>query len=224
MRRDLARDYSTMTSAPLLFDLDGTLIDSLPDIAASANHLRKSFGLDPAPLSVARSYVGDGVMVLMERCLAELGPFEPHREQAVETYFSHHLEQCTRLVAPYPEVETHLRRWADGGRPMAVVTNKSTLFVHRILDHLELTRYLPVAICGDTLGLKKPDPAPVHEALSRLGVPTDGAMMVGDSLQDLRAGRAAGIRTAAVLFGFSDAAVLRAEGADEYWRSFGEIE
>ena len=106
---------------------------------------------------------------------------------------------------------------------MAIVTNKPTRFTSRILEHLELTRYLPVAICGDTLDVKKPDPAPLREALRRLGAPLDAGMMVGDSVQDLRAGKAAQLRTAAALFGFRSEEELRAEGADEYWSAFGEV-
>lgn len=217
MRETIAR----MTGGPLLFDLDGTLIDSLPDILASANHLRASFGLPDLPAETARSYVGDGVFVLMERCLSDLGPFEPRREQAWSVWVDHHLEQCTRLVQPYPGVTDWLARWQDADRPMAVVTNKPARFTLRILDHLELTQYLPVVISGDTLAAKKPDPAPLREALNQLGVPGDDATMVGDSVQDLRAGKAAGLRTAAALFGFRSEEELRSEGADEYWASFG---
>ncbi len=211
-----------MPPSPLLFDLDGTLIDSLPDICASANYLRNHYGLPSVPMEVASRWVGDGVFVLMERGLAELDrPFEEIREEAWHTYSEHHYDQCIRLVRPYPGVVEHLTAWHAEGRPMAVVTNKPSRFAARILDHLDLSQYLPVAVCGDTLDVKKPAPDPLHEALHRLGATADGAMMVGDGLQDLRAGKAAGLRTAAVLFGFRDADELRAEGADEYWSSFG---
>ena len=191
-----------MPQTPLLFDLDGTLIDSLPDILASANHLRGAFDLPEIPPETARGFVGDGVIVLMQRCLAELGPFEPLRDRAWQLWVEHHLDQCTQLVEPYPGVIDNLVRWHAEQRPMAVVTNKPTQFTTRILEHLQLTRYLPVAICGDTLSVKKPDPEPLREALRQLGQPLDAGTMVGDSVQDLRAGKAAGLRTVAVLFGF----------------------
>lgn len=217
MRETIAR----MSRGPLLFDLDGTLIDSLADILASANHLRGVFGLPPLPAETARSYIGDGVFVLIERCLQELGPIDPHRDAAWDTWREHHAEQCTRLVRPYPGVIDWLTRWRDEGRAMAVVTNKAERFTQPILEHLELTQFLPVVISGDTLPRKKPDPAPLREALRRLGVTGDGGTMVGDSVQDLRAGKAAGLRTAAALFGFRAEQELREEGADEYWSSFG---
>lgn len=210
-----------MHQTPLLFDLDGTLIDSLPDILASANHLRAEFGLPGIRPETARGFVGDGVVKLMQRCLSDLGPFEPLRDRAWQTWVDHHLHQCTKLVEPYPGVVDNLARWHAEQRPMAVVTNKPTQFTIRILDHLELTRYLPVAICGDTLAVKKPDPEPLREALRRLGQPLNAGTMVGDSIQDLRAGKAAGLRTTAVLFGFRSEQELRAEGADEYWAVFG---
>ena len=112
-------------------------------------------------------------------------------------------------------------KWRAEQRPMAVVTNKPTQFTTRILEHLQLTPYLPVAICGDTLSVKKPDPEPLREALRRLGQPLNAGTMVGDSVQDLRAGKAAGLRTVAVLFGFRSEEELRGEGADEYWTTFG---
>ncbi len=211
-----------MPPAPLIFDLDGTLADTLGDICASANHLRRAFGLDPAPLAVARAWVGDGAAAMLERALAEVGPFD--RERAWATYAAHHLQQCTRLVQPYPGVAARLALWRAEGRPMAVVTNKPRMFTERILAHLGLSALLPIAVCGDTLPVKKPDPEPLREALRRLGAPAGRGMTVGDGLQDLRAGKAAGLRTAAVLFGFRDPAVLRAEGADEYWVAFGVVE
>ena len=210
-----------MPALSMLFDLDGTLIDSLADLRASANHLRAAFGLPPVSAEIARTYVGDGVFKLMERSLAELGPFEPVREVAWRIYAEHHIEQCTALVRPYPGVREHLALWRSEGRRLAVVTNKQQRFVAKILAHLELTDCFAAVICGDTLAVKKPDPEPLHEALRRVGGAAPEALMVGDSLQDLRAGKAAGTRTAAALFGFTDAAVLRAEGADEYWDRFG---
>jgi phosphoglycolate phosphatase len=205
----------------MLFDLDGTLIDSLADLRASANHLRAAFGLPPVSAEIARTWVGDGVFKLMERSLAELGPFEPLRDRAWRIYSEHHIEQCTALVRPYSGVREHLARWRSGGRSLAVVTNKQERFVTKILAHLELSDFFAAVICGDTLAVKKPDPEPVREALRRIGGAAAQALMVGDSLQDLRAGKAAGVRTAAVLFGFTDPALLRAEGADEYWVEFG---
>jgi phosphoglycolate phosphatase len=211
-----------MTKPAYLFDLDGTLADTLADIAASVNHVRTAHHLPALTTVQVRGFVGDGALKLLERALAEVGAFETIRDTAWQIYREHHLAQCTVHVQPYPGVVRWLERWHAERRPLGVVTNKSSAFVLRILEHLDLARFFPVVICGDTLPFKKPDPRPLRVALERLGAAHGQAMMVGDGLQDLRAGKAAGLRTAAVLFGFRDEALLRAEGADEYWRRFGE--
>jgi phosphoglycolate phosphatase len=129
-------------------------------------------------------------------------------------------------VQPYPGVLDQLAAWRAAGRPLALVTNKPRLFAERILDHVGLAPLLDACVFGDTLPQRKPDPAPLREALRLLGFAADrpppaAGTMVGDGVQDLRAGKAAGLRTAAVLFGFHPEERLRAEGADEYWRAFG---
>ncbi|MHC5063388.1 MAG: HAD family hydrolase [Planctomycetota bacterium] len=209
-----------MSKPAILFDLDGTLVDSLGDIAASANFVREQHGLESLAEHEVRRMVGDGAAKLLERALADLpGPVDHAAAMAV--YVEHHLDQCTRLVQTYPGVTEHLRRWQAAGHPMAVVTNKPERFARQILDHLELDELLPVLIGGDSSPARKPSPIPIQAALERLGAGAEGAMMVGDGLQDIRAGKAAGLKTAAVLFGFRDESTLRAEGADEYWREFG---
>lgn len=207
---------------PLLLDLDGTLADTLEDIRASTNHVRGAFHLEPLPSDAVRDLVGNGVLSLLENALADTGPFEAVRERAWSLYREHHDHQCVVHVQLYPGAREHLARWTDQGRPLAVVTNKPESFARAILDHLELTPYLPVLVGGDTTPFKKPSPEPIWAALERLGVPRRPAVMAGDSPNDLRAGRAAGVTTIAALYGFRDESELRSEGADIYWRSFGE--
>jgi len=208
---------------PFLFDLDGTLADTLADIAASVNHVRARYGLPPLDLATVRAMVGDGARTLLGRALAELqaGPDRTLPERAFACYFAHHQGQCTVLVQPYPGVRAHLTRLHGAGHPLAVVTNKPESFARRILAHLQLAELLPVVFGGDSLPSRKPDPAPLHAALQALGQPPGRGTMVGDSEQDLRAGKAAGLRTIACLFGYRPAALLAAEGADEYWTAFG---
>lgn len=209
-----------MTLPPLLLDLDGTLVDSLADIAASANHVRAAFGLGPLSHGAVRAMVGDGAALLLRRALAELG--EPvDVATAWPIYDEHHRQQCTDMVVPYPGVVSHLDAWHEAGRRMAVVTNKPERFARQILEHLALDRYFSAVVGGDTTPVRKPDPAPLHAALEALGAAPADAFMVGDGIQDLRAGRAAGTRTIAALYGFRDEASLRAEGADSFWSAFG---
>lgn len=219
------RPRVTEPRQPFLFDLDGTLCDTLADIAASANHVRASHGLPPAPLAALRAMIGDGALTLLRRALADLRPQPPPDDacwqRAWTLYQEHHAVQCTVHAQPYPGVRAHLERWAGAGHPLAVVTNKPERFARPILHHVGLADLLPVVIGGDTLPQKKPDPAPLREALRRLGQPDRSGTMVGDGETDLRAGRAAGLRTIAVLYGYRPEAALRAVGADEYWTRFG---
>ncbi len=216
-----------MTPQPtFLFDLDGTLADTLDDIAASTNFVRAAHGLPPVAAQTVRSFVGDGARTLLRRALADVlpkahEPLEAFLDAAFATYAEHHQEQCLQLVRAYPGVHAFLAaRHAEGCR-MAVVTNKPERFAVPIVAHLGLGEYLPVVIGGDTLPVRKPDPAPLRLALQQLGVDGKGVTMVGDGVQDLRAGKAAGMGTVACLFGFGEAAALRAEGADAYWWMFG---
>jgi phosphoglycolate phosphatase len=108
---------------------------------------------------------------------------------------------------------------------LACVTNKESRLARQLLQRHHLAAAFYLLIGGDTLPQKKPDPAPIRLALQRLGIPDElaaAAVMVGDGVQDLRAGKAAGLRTIGCLFGYGDPAALRAEGADTFWRAFGE--
>lgn len=216
-----------MTPQPtFLFDLDGTLADTLADIAASADFVRAAHGLPPAGLRAVRTFVGDGARTLLRRALNEALPADPAAQEpfldaAFATYAEHHREQCLRQVRLYPGVREFLSAQHARGARMAVVTNKPERFAVPIVRHLGLADLLPVVVGGDTLPVRKPDPAPLHLALQRLGAGVGDATMVGDGVQDLRAGKAAGLRTIACLFGFGDPAALRAEGADVFWSTFG---
>jgi phosphoglycolate phosphatase len=213
---------------PFLFDLDGTLADTLGDIAASTNHVRTAHGLPAVPVATVRSFVGDGARTLLRRALHEVLPAAPAAadaalDAAFAAYCAHHAVQCTATVQLFPGVRSHLELLARAGHPLAVVTNKPERFALPIVRHFGLHELLPVVVGGDTLPVKKPDPAPLHHALQQLGCDASGATMVGDGVQDLRAGKAAGARTIACLFGYGEPMALRAEGADTFWRGFGEL-
>jgi phosphoglycolate phosphatase len=225
------RQYTgrVVAPTPFLFDLDGTLADTLADLAASANHVRRRHGLAPVAPAVVRTFVGDGARMLLCRALDSALPVEPAaRERALDAAFAeyvvHHQQQCTVHVRAFPGVREHLLALQARGHPLAVVTNKPERFALPIVRHLGLHELLPVVVGGDTLPQKKPDPAPLRHALHRLGAPPDEGTMVGDGVQDLRAAKAAGLRTIACLFGYGDPAALRREGADRYWRAFAQPE
>ncbi|HZN39649.1 MAG TPA: HAD-IA family hydrolase [Planctomycetota bacterium] len=212
--------------SPFLFDLDGTIADTLADIAASTNHVRGHNGLPPLPETAVQAFVGDGARTLLQRALADVLPDEPAaRERAIDAafaiYVAHHGHQCTVHVRLFPGVREHLANLHERGHGLAMVTNKPERFAVSIVRHLGLPDLLRVVIGGDTLPQKKPDPAPLQHALRRLGWTQDTGTMVGDGVQDLRAAKALGLQTIACLFGYGDPLRLRAEGADRYWQAFG---
>lgn len=219
---------------PFLFDLDGTLADTLADIAASTNHVRARHGLPALPDATVRTFVGDGARTLLARALHDVLPAEAAaRERALDAAFDvygeHHQQQCTVHARLYPGVREHLQALHGAGHALAVVTNKPERFAVPLVAHLGLTPLFRCVLGGDSLPVKKPDPAPLRHALRQLGWPGDAASlamttMVGDGVQDLRAGRAAGVRTIGCLFGFGEPAKLRAERADGYWRAFGVVD
>lgn len=208
---------------PFLFDLDGTLADTIADIAASTNHVRQTLGLAPLAVAAVRASVGHGATTLLQRALPELGyPPDDRRWRDVRArYDDHHLDQCVRTASLYPRVRDHLERLHAAGHPLAIVTNKPERFALRVATHLGLDPLLRAVIGGDTLPQKKPDPAPLLLALRHCGQDGGPGTMVGDGETDLRAGRAAGLRTIACLYGYRSEAQLRAVGADEYWHRFG---
>jgi phosphoglycolate phosphatase len=209
-----------MPPPPFLFDLDGTLVDSLEDIRSSANHVRALAGLPPVDRAAAAALVGDGAYALLERALRG-NPRGLVVEEVFGAWLEHHERECTRAVRPYDGAFEWLAARQREGVPLAVVTNKPERIARRVLEHVGFAGLFDVVIGGDTTAEKKPSPLPLREALRRLGLDGAGGTMVGDGQQDLRAGRAAGLATIGVLFGFDPETVRRSGLADGYWIRFG---
>ncbi len=178
-----------MKRTTCLFDLDGTLVDSVADLAGSVNLLRGELALPPLPVSTVRGYVGDGATMLVRRALGDALFGDAQLQRFLALYGEHLLDR----TAPYPGIVEFLER--HQARPMAVVTNKPLALTLELLDGLQLRRFFPVILGGDSFPEKKPHPKPVLEALRMLGADPAGAVMIGDHHTDLRAGRAAGIAT-----------------------------
>jgi phosphoglycolate phosphatase len=187
-----------MSYAPILFDLDGTLVDSVADLSTAVNLLRGELDLPPLTIPIVRTCVGDGATMLVRRALGD-DLFTPARMQRFLLLYSEHLAEATTL---YPGMQACLDLLID--RPLAVVTNKPYQQTMDLLDALQLTRYFPVVIGGDTCPMKKPDPTPVKVALHRLKASAAKAIMVGDHHTDLISGRAAGIAVCFCSWGFGD--------------------
>ncbi len=169
-----------MADLSLLFDLDGTLIDSAPDIHATAVRVLEGEGLAPLSFAETRSFVGKGVPHLVDR-LIEASGLDPDPERAARMVarFMREYETAFDLTRPYPGVETVLRDLAAAGHPMAVVTNKPLSPTRAVLRHFGWEPLFRVVLGGDSLPTRKPDPAMLHTAAASLG--GKRAVMVGDS-------------------------------------------
>lgn len=195
----------TSTKPILLWDLDGTLADTAPDLTNTMNVLLQRHGRPTVPIERVRHLVGGGARLLMERGFKETG--EPASEDFLDQLFQEFLEHYGDHVADYSEVwpglRTHLDRLKEMGVPMAVCTNKVEELSHKALAAMDLAKYFPVVIGGDTLPVKKPDPEHLFEAIRQLGGSPENTIMVGDSDPDIDSARAAGIPSICVSFGYA---------------------
>ncbi|MBI5906115.1 MAG: HAD-IA family hydrolase [Deltaproteobacteria bacterium] len=182
----------------LVFDLDGTLVDSKEDLAAAVNVALESFGVPPLPLSTVCGYVGDGAVALLRRALPpEKAGLLPEVLDRFLSYYRRHLLDTTR---PYPGVVDALRKWSGMYR-MAVLTNKGLSMTEAILSGLSLDGYFFEVRGGDSFPKKKPDPQGLLHILAEAGAPPGETLMVGDSKNDVLAGRGAGTMTCGVTYG-----------------------
>lgn len=194
----------------LVFDLDGTLVDTFTDLAASVNHLRGEFGLEPLSLETVKGHVGKGVRHLVERCLGPhtIGPLDGAVERFVRHYASHLLDS----TRPYPGVVDGLRRL--GTRPMAVLSNKPAAQTRDIVHRLGLQGFFTHVFGGDSFPGLKPDPSALEGTLASLSTAPDRALMVGDSLVDLNSARAVGVPIVLVTTGLMTREAALASGPD----------
>ncbi len=167
----------------VIFDLDGTLIDSAPDIHAAAQKVLASEGLAPMDLATVTGFIGSGVAVLISRILIAQGrdASGPQQQRMLASFLSIY-EEAVDLTVLYPGVANLLDSLSKAGHPMAICTNKPESPTRAVLRHFGLLHHFPVIVGGDTLPLRKPDPAPLRLALERLG--TTKAVFVGDSEVD----------------------------------------
>jgi phosphoglycolate phosphatase len=176
--------------AAVIFDLDGTLVDSAPDIHAAVNRLLADVGEAPLSIQTVKSFIGNGVPTLVARVLHACGHGpEPARQTAWQALFLRHYEaDSTTLTQPYPGVSEALSALLDQGHQLALCTNKPEGPARHILDAFGLTGLFPVVIGGDSLPLRKPDPAPLLAAAGGLAGPV---LFVGDSEVDAETALAA---------------------------------
>jgi phosphoglycolate phosphatase len=206
----------------IAFDLDGTLADTAPDLAAVLNHVLRELGRPEVPPESVRHLVGHGARALLRNGLAATGEApEELVERGFPLYLDYYAANICRGTRPYPGVEAALDRLRAQGVRLAVCTNKIERLTNLLLDALGWTGRFEAVVGGDTLPVRKPQPEPLLEAIRRAG--GGRAAFVGDSITDVDTARAAGIPVVAVSFGFSDRPAT-ALGADALIDRFEDLD
>ena len=198
-----------MPPCTVVFDLDGTLVDSAPDLVAALNVVLVGANLQPVAYEAGRTMVGGGARVMIERGLKANGRVLPPAEveRMARDFIAYYADHIAVHSQPFDGVETVLDRLAESGCRLAVCTNKLAWLSVRLLDALKLTRRFH-AICGpDTFGVSKPDPKILRCTIERAGGDPAYAIMIGDSMTDIATARAAGVPIIAVSFGYTDVPV-----------------
>jgi phosphoglycolate phosphatase len=208
----------------IVFDLDGTLVDTAPDLVATLNVVLARAGLQPVAYADARPMVGGGVRVMVERGINANARLLPTAEidRLERDFIAHYADHIAVHSQPFDGVEATLEQLAESGCRLAVCTNKLEWLSLRLLDALGLRPKFR-AICGaDTFGVSKPDPTILNRTIERAGGDRTRAIMIGDSSTDIATARAAGIPVIAVDFGYSDIPVAELK-PDRVVSAFSEL-
>ena len=190
----------------VMFDLDGTLVDSVPDLAAAVDNMLLKLGRDPVGIEPVREWVGNGAPVLVRRALAggidhssvDDGEAEGALQIFMEAYGEGH-----ELTVVYPGVRDTLKWLHKQGVAMALITNKPERFVAPLLDQMKIGRYFKWIIGGDTLPQQKPDPAALFFVMKMANIPASQSLFVGDSRSDVLAAKAAGVKCVGLSYGYN---------------------
>lgn len=209
-----------MTKA-IVFDLDGTLLDTLTDLAASTNYALRSCGMPEHSIDDVRCFVGNGVRMLMTRAVPD-GESNPRFDEAFSVFRQHYMQHCLDTTCPYPGIMDALARLKEKGMMLAIVSNKMQAATEELRQHF-FSQYIDVAIGESAVIRKKPAPDTVNEALRLLGISHDEAIYVGDSDVDIDTARAAMMPCASVLWGFRDRQFLLNHGATRLLSSPEEL-
>ena len=198
-----------------LFDLDGTLVDTAPDLAAAANRMLADLGRGALPDDLIRDFVGKGVVNLVNKCFeASGGGGEEARDRAHAVFERHYSAGIADRSRPYPGVVDGLEALERAGIAMGCVTNKAGRFTEPLLELTGLRRFFGVVVSGDTVERKKPHPDPMLYAAGKLGASPAETLVVGDSLNDVQSARAAGCAVVVVPYGYREGLSLADLGAD----------
>jgi phosphoglycolate phosphatase len=192
----------------ILFDLDGTLINSSPDLALAINHMLETLDRDIFSEDIIDGWVGNGALMLVQRALSGQRTFDESLDNvlvqnALDIFLAYYAKNLCNETVPYPHVKTTLNTLQAKGYRLSIVTNKPFAFVEPILEGLGMNGLFELILGGDSLALKKPDPAPLLHVGEKLGVSVDKCVMVGDSKNDILAANACGMQSVGVTYGYN---------------------
>lgn len=212
--------FNAADTALVMFDLDGTLIDTVPDIAHALDEAMLAMGFVAPGLAAARSWVGNGSLVLIERALtAALGcpPAKKVLKRTQQHFFRFYENCCNQHSQLYPGVSDALAFLAEQRISLACVTNKPARFTPKVLQGCGIAEYFSLLVSGDSLPQRKPYPAQLEFAMAEFGVDAASCLMVGDSRNDILAARAAAVPVLCVDYGYNHDEPIYADGrsADE---------
>lgn len=210
----------------ILIDVDGTLVDSVPDLAFCVDELMVEFDMPRRGEAAVRTWVGNGVERLVKRALLNRLDGEPDDalfEKALPMFMDLYAEHTSARSRLYPGVEEGLAYMLDEGYLLGSVTNKAGRFTERLLKDMGIFDCFKLVVAGDTLPVKKPDPLPLLHAARQLGVVPADSMMLGDSKNDVNAARAAGFQVVCVNYGYNHGEDIRLAHPDAVIDSFTDL-
>lgn len=203
------------------FDLDGTLLDTVPDLHAASNAMLAELGLPLRSEEEVRNFVGQGVVVLVLRCLRDrVVPEGEVLDRAVAIFQRHYAAINGTRSRVFPGVIDGLNAWRDTGLPLAVVTNKAAVFTEPLLERMGLRGYFATVVSGDTTPYKKPHPGPVLHACRAMGSQPERNLHIGDSIHDAQAAKAAGSTAYCVTYGYNEGRALGEDDCDRLLDAF----
>ena len=192
----------------IIFDLDGTLINSALDLALAVNYMLETQGLDTFDEDIIHGWVGNGALMLVQRALSgdrtiNASLDDDTVQKALKIFLDYYEKNLCNATVPYPNVLKTLHALKEKGYTLAIVTNKPFAFVEPILDGLEMNSLFDLILGGDSLDKKKPDPSPLLHVCKKLDVSVEASLMVGDSRNDILAANACAMHSIGVTYGYN---------------------
>lgn len=210
----------------VLIDVDGTLVDSVPDLAYCVDEMLKAVDMAPHGEAEVRHWVGNGVERLVRRALIGQLDGEPDEalfDKAYPIFMDLYKDNTSKRSSLYPGVKEGIDYLRDAGYKLGCVTNKAAAFTHPLLKDLGLFDYFESIVSGDTLEKKKPDPMPLIHSAEKLGVSPEDSLMLGDSISDVKAARAAGFQIICMSYGYNHGVDIRESNPDIVIDSMAEL-